>query len=201
MQRAERHKNVFRLLAQHHGGAIDGQQVGDIELSDELHADFAAIDLEIHSLKMTFQDACPVVGHLACGIGLYGCTRVLHHEQAVLVVEVRDGEGGLRQHVEEGFFRIAVVLEGLVVIQMVAREIGEQSTGKLQPADALLGNGMAGALHEGIVATGIDHSGQQAVQFDGIGRGVRSGDGLVLDVVAHRRQQATPMPHLAEHII
>ena len=201
MQRTQRHQDVLRLLAEHDGSTIDSQQVGNIELSDELYAYLPTIDLEIHSLEVTFQDAGAEVGHRTGGIGLHGSAGVLHHEQSVLVVEVRDSKRCLGQHVEEGLLGIAVVLESLMIIQMIAGEVREQSTCKLQSANTLLCDSVAGTLHEGVVATGIDHSCQQTVELNGVGCGVRSGHRLVLDIVADGGEQTAFMPHFAEHII
>ena len=40
---------------------------------------------------------------------------------------------------------------------MVAGQISENTAGKLQTADALLGNGMGTDFHEGILAAGVRH--------------------------------------------
>ena len=84
---------------------------------------------------------------------------------------------------------------------MVAGKIGEDTAGKPQSADALLGDGMRRALHESVFATRLYHAAEQGIEFDGVGRGMLGGDGLVFYVVADRRQQATLVSHLAEHII
>ena len=70
---------------------------------------------------------------------------------------------------------------------MVARQVSEHTTRKLQTSNTLLGNGMAGAFHKHILAACQYHLFQQFVQFYGVRRSVGSGYGLVFDVVAHRR--------------
>ena len=184
LQRAHHHKNVVGLLAQHACCAIDGEQVAHVELADELYAHLVAVDFKIHTFKMTLQNLGLIVGHALCAVGLHLCLGVLHHEHTVLVVGVNHSKSLTGQHVEEGFFCVAVVLERLVIVEMVACEVGEQSACKLQSADATLGYGMAGTLHEGIFAALLDHLGQQCIELDGIRCGVRGGDGLVFDVVA-----------------
>ena len=142
VKRAEHHENLFRILAQHAGGTIDGEEVGDIELTDELHTDLMAVDVEVHTGEVHLYDACAEVGHLTDRISFDRSLRVLNHDHAVLVIGIRDGEGRLGQPVEESLLRVAIVLESLMIVQMVAREIGEDASGKLQSADALLMDGM-----------------------------------------------------------
>ena len=120
LQRAEHHENVLRLLAQHHCRSVNGEQVADIELAYKLHSNLVSVDVEIHSLKVALYDASPEVCHGACGVGLHLCLRVLHHHHTVLVVGIGYGECVLWQHVEEGLLSVAVVLEGLVVVEVVA---------------------------------------------------------------------------------
>ena len=141
------------------------------------------------------------VGHAPGGVGLDGGLGVLHHHHPVLVVGIGDGKGFLGQQVEKGLLGIAIVLEGLVIVEMVAGEVGEDASRKLQSADALLGDGMAGTLHKGIFAALLHHLGQQAVEFDGSGSGMVGGNGLAVDIVADGGEQAALVPHRAEHII
>ena len=84
---------------------------------------------------------------------------------------------------------------------MVACQIGKQSAGKVQTADTLLCDGVAGAFHEGIFAACLHHLGQQLVQLNGVGGGMVGSDGFTVDVVADGRQQTTMMTELPEHII
>ena len=95
LQRAQHDEDVFGLLAQHDGSSVDGQQVGDVELANELHAHLAAVNLQIHALEVALDDFGTKVGHLAYGVGLDPSFRVLHHEEPVLVVGIGDGEGVL----------------------------------------------------------------------------------------------------------
>ena len=88
-----------------------------------------------------------------------------------------------------------------MVVQMVACQVGKQPAGKLQSANAVLGDGVAGALHKGVFAAGLHHLVQQPVQLNGVGRGMVGRDGLVLDVVAYGREQSAAVAELTEHII
>ena len=160
-----------------------------------------AVDVKIHAFEVALDDTGTEVGHGPRAIGLDGCLCVLHHVHAVLVVGIGNGEGVLVESVEEHFLGVAVVLYGLMIVQMVAGEVGEESACEVQSADAVLGNGVAGAFHEGILAAGLHHTGQQGVQLYGVGGGVAGGHRLALNIVAHRRQQAAAVSQLAEHII
>ena len=139
----ERHEDVLGSLAQHACGAIDRQQVAHIELTDKLHTHLMAVYVEVHASEVHLDDACAEVGHLSDGVGLHRGLGVLHHHHAVFVVGVGNGEGRLGQAVEERLLGVAVVLERLVVVEMVACEVGEDAAGKLQSADALLCDGVA----------------------------------------------------------
>ena len=135
---------------------------------------------------MTFDDTGTEVGHLTYRIGLYLGLRILHHHTAVLVVGIGNGKGVLAQSVKKRLFGITVVLEGLMVVQMVACQVGKQSSSKGQATDALLGNGMTATLHEGVFTAGIHHLGQQFVELDRVWSSMVSGNSLVLDIVADR---------------
>ena len=92
---------------------------------------------------MTFQNAGLEVGHGARGVGLHGGLGVLHHHHPVLVIGVGNGKGIFRQVVEERFLGVPIVLHSLVVVHVIAGEIGEDATREFQSADSFLVNGMA----------------------------------------------------------
>ena len=142
MEGAHHYEYILWLLAEHDGCTVNGEQVAHVELTDKLYANFSAVYLQIHAAEVALQDSCLEVCHGAGRVGLHGSLGVLHHDHAVLVVRIGDGEGSLRQTVEECLLGIAVVLECLVIVQMVTRQVGEQTTGKLQTADTLLSDGV-----------------------------------------------------------
>ena len=141
------------------------------------------------------------VCHLAYRVGLYGGLGVLHHYHAVLVVGVGDGESRLGQSVEECLFGVAIVLEGLVIVEVVAREVGEYASGEFQSANAFLVYGVRRALHEGVLASGLYHLAQELVQLYWVRCGVVGWYWLAVDIVAHGGQEATTVAELTEHII
>ena len=76
-----------------------------------------------------------------------------------------------------------------MIVDMVAREVGEQCPVEVQSRNTFLCDGMTADFHKRVLTTGIHHTPEQPVQFDGIGRGVCGGNGFVLHIVHHRREQ------------
>ena len=60
---------------------------------------------------------------------------------------------------------------------------------------------MRRALHEGILAASLYHLAQQHVQLYRVWSGMVGRNRLVLNVVAHGREQTALVAELAEHII
>ena len=192
---------ILWLFAEHNGCTIYGEQVAHVELTDELYAHFSAVNLQIHAAEVTLQNPGSEVCHAAGRVSFHGSLGVLYHNHAVLIVGIGNGKGSLRQSVEESLLGVTVVLECLVVIEVVAGQVGEQASGKLQASDTLLCDGVRRALHEGILAASLYHLAQEHVQLDRVWGGMVGRDSLVLNVVADGREQATLMAELAEHII
>lgn len=67
------------------------------------------------------------------------------------------------------FFCFEVVFDSLVIIQVVARKIGEDAAGKLQTADTLLCDRVGADFHECVFASGVCHLTQQAVKGNRVG--------------------------------
>ncbi len=179
-------EDVLGFLAKHNSSTIYGKQVADIELSDELHSHLMAVDVEIHALKMTLYDLRLEVGKCSCRICFYGSLCVLHHDHSVLVIGIGYGESRLRQTIEERLLGIAIVLECLVIVEMVTREVGKQASSEFKSADTLLCYGMTRALHEGILTSCLHHPGKQAVKLYRIRSGMVGWYCLVLDIIANR---------------
>ena len=75
-------------------------------------------------------------------------------------------------------------------IDMVAREIGENSAIKIQSGNTRLRNRVAAHFHKSIGASGINHPLEQAVQLKGIRGSVCRSHRLVFNIVHHSREQA-----------
>ena len=74
---------------------------------------------------------------------------VLEHDGSVAVVGISQGEGFGRQHVEETLLGFEIVLESLVVVEMVACEVGEYASGERKTGDTVLVGGMTAHFHRG----------------------------------------------------
>ena len=126
---------------------------------------------------------------------------VLSHHEAVFVVEVGDYEGVFGEGVEEGLLGAQVVVYGLMVVHVVACEVGEDTSGKLKASDTALRYGVGAHLHENILAAFVGHASQQSIEGDGIGCSVLGRDGFAVDIVAHGGDEAYLISHGAEHIV
>ena len=100
--------------------------------------DLLSFDEERHAFERLLNNLGRIVGDGANTVVATTGMRVLQHHFAVAVVEVGEGKGLLLQSVEERLLGVKVVLEGLVVVQMVARQVGKDATIEVEPADALL---------------------------------------------------------------
>ena len=119
-ERAHLDQHLLGLGTQQDGGGIDRQQVVGIVGADETGPDLRSVEAHQHSLEAFLDDLAAEVRHPLAGVGTHLGAGVLHHDLAVAVVEVGQGEGRLRQLVEETLLAVAVGGESLVVVQVVA---------------------------------------------------------------------------------
>ena len=192
---------LLRLDAQHDGSAIDCQKVAHVETSHELHADIHAVYLKVHALETLLHDAGLEVGCRVEGVGLDLRLAVLHHDHAVAIIGIDDGESVGGQTVEETFLRVTIVLERSVIVQVVARQVGEDAAAEREASDALLSDTVRADLHEGIGTALVGHLPEQTVQRDGVGSRHLSRHGLTIYVVADGAAQSALVAKLAEDIV
>ena len=133
---------------------------------------------------MRFHDLALEVGCGAKRISQLAGGRVLQHDGTRLVVGVSQCEGLGGQRVEEALLGAEVILDRLVIVQMIAGEVGEDAGGVVQSGDALLIDRMRAHLHEDMRTPGLCHASDQRVQCDGVGRRVVGGQCLLVDAVA-----------------
>ena len=193
-------ENVFWLLAKHHGSAIAGKQVADVEASEKTDMHLTTVDVQPHAIEVAIQQTSREVGLAVDGIIFHRSFAVAHHHTTILVVGVDDCKRAGRQQVEKRLLRIAVFGKSVVVVEMVTCQIGEDAAGEMKTIDALLGQTLTRALHEHILTTSFQHSRHQAVEFTG----TRGGDDwwqfLVVNADAYGGYETTMVAHLAEHI-
>ena len=135
---AHSHEHVLLVGSEHNGSAVYCEQIADIELANELYTNLMTVHLKVHSLEVALDDACLEIGCGASGISLHLSLGVLHHHHTVLVISVGYGESCLGQTVEESLLSVAIVLESLVIVEVVACEVGEYASCEAQSSDTLL---------------------------------------------------------------
>ena len=171
-QAGQRHQRLLCIHAQAYGRGVDGQEVVGVVLANQAHPGFHAVYLKLHALEALLQDAGGMVGQSLYGVGDHLRLGVLHHHGAVAVIGIDEGDGALGQIVKEQFLAAEVFGKGLMVVQMVVRKVGEDAHAEVQARNAVLLHADGANLHEAILAAGIHHLGQEAVDGNGIGRGV-----------------------------
>ena len=197
-----KHTEHFRLVeAEAHRRAVDTEQVRHIESPYQWHEHFLPVHIEQHTVETLLQNLRMVVCEGARRVGVYVCAAVLRHHKSVFVVLVGNRKSRLFESVEQAFFGVAIVVEGLMIVDMVAGEVGEQCPVEIQSRDTFLRNGMTADFHKRVFATGVHHTPKQSVQFDSIGGGVCGGNGFVLYIVHHRREQTCFVSQSAHQVI
>ena len=129
-----------------------------VEATDQRHKDLAIVDKQQHAFEAFLQYCSLVVRQRAGGVGTDSGFAVLHHDEAVLIILVGNGKCVLTEVVKEAFLGVAVVVEGFVVVNMVAREVGKESAVEIQARDTFLRDGVRRHLHEGVRAAGFYHA-------------------------------------------
>ena len=84
---------------------------------------------------------------------------------------------------------------------MVVGDVREDPAGEVETADALLDDGVRRALHEAVLAAGVDHLTHHGVQANGIGRRVRGLDLASVDAVDDRRDQSGTVAQTAHQVV
>lgn len=189
MEHAHGTQHFGAVESQQYRGAVDGQQVIGVEASYEPDPDLLPVDAQQHAVDVHLDYLAAEIGHRAQRIGVYPGCGVLHHDAAVFVVGVRQGEGILGEGVEEEFFGADVFGEGLVVVEMVVGDVREDAAREMQSPRALLHDGMRRTLHETVFAPFVGHLAHHGVQPHGVGRGVGRLDDAFADFVDDRRDQ------------
>ncbi len=94
-------------------------------------------------------------------------------------------------HVEVGF-------ERLVIIEMVAGQVGENRRTKLKTEHALLVDSVRTHFHDRLTAAGIAHLRQHAVDVEGLGGGLERGNRANAKIVVDRSEQTDALVAVEE---
>ena len=109
----------------------------------------------------------------------------LRKARTPIVIHVDDGVPQARRG-EQPVFRLGVSLHGAVVIEVVAREVGEDRDVVLDARDAALVEAVARHLHRDAARAAAQVIGEQALQHDRVRGGVLRLDALAHEAVAER---------------
>ena len=85
-----------------------------------------------------------------------------------------------------------------MIVEVVAREVREDTATEVHPSGTMLRHSVGADLHEDVRTARCLHTRKERLQLGRRGRRVRSGDGFVLDIVAHRAQEATAIARRTE---
>lgn len=117
--------------------------------------------------------------------------RLLQKLSAVLVVHIENG--GARRTgaaaLEQNLLGAEVVIHGAVVVEMIASEIRKHGDVKWNSEDALLFEGVRRDFHHCFGYTVGEPFGKQLIEFERLGRGVRSGEDFSGYVVFNRANE------------
>ena len=170
-------------------------------LADQAGPDFLAVDPQEHPVETLLEDAAGVVRGVFAGEGDDLRGGVLDHHGAVLVVEVDQRDGVLAELVEEAFLAAEILGEGLVVVEVVVRQVGEDGDLEAEARDAFLLDADRADFHEAVFAAGGDHLCEEGVQRDRVGGRVGGLAAAASDKVGNRGEQAAAISETAEEVI
>ena len=126
------------------------------------------------------------------------CPGILQHHGAVLVIGIRQRKGILVEPIEEALLSAKILLHRAVIVEVVAREVREDTATEVHPSGTMLRHSVGADLHKHVRTARCLHTSKERLQLGCRGGGMRSGDGFVLDVVAHRAQEATAIARCTE---
>ena len=111
--------------------------------------------------------------------------QLLCQRHAKIVIGIEYGGFQIRP-LEQARFGGGVIVHVAVVIEMVARQVGEYRDIECNPIDAALVESVRGDFHRHTRRTGIVVVRQQMLQADGVGSGVACSHQLAGEAVAER---------------
>ena len=166
-------------------GVVDGEEAGDAQLHTLALAVIGS--RKGHAGAREGDVVRREVAALALGEGYRRAWAVLQHEFRPLVVEVYDGAVA---HGEQQALRARVFVHGLVEVQVVLGEVGEDAHGKVQARHAVQHQRVAAHLHDHVRAAGVGHLAQELLQLAALGRGALGVEELRTYHVAVRTYEA-----------
>ncbi len=201
LQQAQCRQHLLLLKAQLDSRSIHDQEVRGVETTRQRGPHLAPVQLQQHPVEVHLHDLATVVGHRAKRVVFHLGAAVLHHHRTVPIVPVREGKGALGQGIEEALLGLQVVGKGLVIVEVIVREIRKEASRKVQSVGAALHDGVRRTLHKAVVTPRIDHLAQHLVQANRVGGRMGRGDLPVVNLIDHRRDQSCTVAQLAHQLI
>ena len=154
----------------------------NIRLCVKLHA----AGEELHVLRHQIRLAADAVAELAAGA-------VGDHPLTPRVIGIVNGQIAA---LEEDGLGIAVLLHGLMEVQMVAAQIGVDTHGEADAIHAVKAQCVGGDLHHHVGAARVRHLTEQAVQLEGFGGSALGRDDFLADHVLNGAYETHLCPRL-----
>ena len=175
-QQTHRLQHLVTVCAQQHSRAIDRQQIVGVETAEELHPYLSVADIQQHTVEQHLKHLATEISQRTQRVTAHLRHGILHHHLAIAVVYIRKSKCPLGQTIEEAALRLDVLGKGAVVVEMIVREVGEDTATELQTTNSVLHHRVRRHLHKAVVATLVYHLAQHCVQADGVGRSVGRGN-------------------------
>ena len=166
---------------------VDGELSGDGQRHRRPF--LAGYGRKANALRQKLQIFAPQIGGTVYAGGQHRAGGRRENPVRIAVVRIDDRQTAAAEQLGLGF---AVSVHGLVEVQMVFRQVGKGGDVKMNAADALQGNGVAGNLHHHMGAARVPHFCEQRLQFKALRGGSLGGNGLLTDHIGHGADQ----PHL-----
>ena len=181
---------------------VDIEDTRDVEFQRHL-AEALMMQHELRTVCVDEDVRRAQVGFLLDGIRQVLALRVLEHRRAGRIVDVDDGRltllaAWLRHVVEELRLREHVVLERLMVVEVVLREVREDSRVELDARHAVLVERVRRDFHDDVVHALVAHHRERVLELDNIRRRIVDGQHLILNHDLDRANQADLVASLAQ---
>ena len=184
LRRRQRRRGLRQRDAQQSGAGQHAQRVVHGEAPRDVEAHLGALSLrfraELHAVGQKPGVTCAKI----CILEAVGQRRAGDISQEIRrpgVVPVHRGGGA---HGKQLCLGLRVGLHGLVVVQMVLRQVRKRPDGKMDARHPVLVQRVGGHLHHHMAAPGVRHLAEQLLKLIALGRRALRGDGPVSDPIA-----------------
>lgn len=181
---------------------VDIEDARDVEREFHL-AEALVMEHELRAVRMDEDVRRAQVGFLLDGIRQMLAFCMCEHRRTGCIVDVDDSRLALlaallRHMIEELRLREHVVLERLVVVEVILREIREDSRVKLDARYAVLVERVRRDFHDDVVHALVAHHRQRVLQLDDIRRRIVDWQHLILDHDLDRANESDLIACLAQ---